>query len=87
MRTQRTHYEIGEMYTLDGTDCWQCSGFFREPIERRSGNIAVLGPGVYSFINVDTGDTHEGTIDDLPDFQERRHEHTPARSAPLAATG
>ena len=54
-------YEVATtLYTLDGTDLWECLSFDQKPGE----------PAEYWFMNINTGDTYRGTIDELPDFQE-----------------
>lgn len=67
-------YKVGQTYTLTGKDHWTCLSFSREPVEHRPPNIAVVGPPCYAFINNDTGEWLEGTIEQLPEFHHIAHE-------------
>lgn len=80
-------YEVGQVYTLTGEDHWTCLSFSREPVEHRPPNIAVVGPPYYAFINNDTGEWLEGTVEELPKFQQIAHEIECTDTHPAHATG
>ncbi len=57
----RKIYDVGAtIYTLDGDDRQECMSAERLPGQ----------PASYWFMNLQTGDTKRGTLEELPDFQE-----------------
>ncbi len=55
----RKIYDVGAtIYTLNGNDHWECMS-----AERLSGQ-----PATYWFMNLQTGDTKRGTLEELPEF-------------------
>jgi hypothetical protein len=60
-KNTRRIYDVGAtIYTLNGKDRWECMSAERLPGK----------PAIYWFMNLQTGDTKRGTIEELPDFQE-----------------
>ncbi len=57
-------YDVGAtLYTLNGTDVWECMS-----AHRKSGQLPT-----FWFLNTKTGETHEGTVEELPEFREIEH--------------
>ena len=68
MSTEHTLYDVNDaLYTLDGTDRWQCWRFTRKPPE----------PGIYEFHNLVTKEKLQGTAEMLPEFQFTGEHYAP----------